>query len=187
MGVEDQELVKRARFDKDGNQIPFQKLGDAEANLLYNLKNLTVGATIPVASAKRLDGIEESLEAYQGQTVLIDFWATWCGPCVKSLPKLNEIAAELPEDRFEILSISADKELGEVLEFQQDTPMPWANWYVGPKGEILRRWNIRAFPTYILVDGEGTIMARTNVLNDAFESLIRDTTCGKLGTAGASC
>lgn len=174
-GVEDAELEKRRRFDDDGTPIPFQTLAEAERDLLYNLNHLTVGRKLPSVMAKRLDGVEEDFSALGNQTVLIDFWATWCGPCVKSLPDLRELIAELPKDSFEILSISVDDEVDTVTEFQLEEPMPWANWHIGPRHEILQTWAVRGYPTYVLVDARGNIAARQHELDETFVSLIRST------------
>ena len=174
-GVEDAELEKRRRFDDDGTPIPFQTLAEAERDLLYNLNHLTVGRKLPNVTAQRLDGIEEDFSTFRNQTVLIDFWATWCGPCIKSLPDLRELSEELPTDRFEILSISVDEEVDTVAEFQSEESMPWANWHVGPRHDILRTWAVRGYPTYVLVDASGNIAARTHNLDDTFISLIRST------------
>ena len=174
-GVENEELVKRRRFEDDGTPIPFQTLAEAERDLVYNLNHLTVGRMLPSVTAKRLDGVEEDFSTFQDRTVLIDFWATWCGPCVKSLPDLRELRAELPSESFEILSISVDDEVGTVTEFQSGEPMPWANWHIGPRHEILKTWAVRGYPTYVLVDAAGDIAARTHNLDDTFMSLIRST------------
>ncbi len=181
IGVENEERVKRRRYTDDGEPIPFPTLAESEKDLIYNLNYLTVGSKIPDVMAPRLDGVEESLSTYQGQAVLLDFWATWCGPCVAGLPKLNALNDDLPEDEFEILSISVDQEIDTVTEFQENKPMPWANWHIGPKSDILKTWAVRGYPTYILVDHEGTIIARQHDLNEAFEELIKDTACGATG------
>ncbi len=152
-------------------------LAEAEANLL-NSFTFAVGGTLPDVTAARLDGAEESYSSYADQVVLLDFWATWCGPCVESLPKLRELADALPEERFEILSISVDTELDTVTEFQVDEPMPWANWHIGPKSDILKSWVIRGYPTYLLVDANGTVLARTHDLNDDLTALIEHTVNG---------
>ena len=66
-GVEDLELIKRRRFDDDGNPIPFPTLAEAEKDLLYNLNFLTVGNKIPDVMGKRLDDVEETVSTYEGQ------------------------------------------------------------------------------------------------------------------------
>ena len=162
----------RTRRDRD----PIT-LAEAEANLLTSFA-FAVGGTLPDVSASRLDGTEESFAAYADQVVLLDFWATWCGPCVKSLPKLRELAESLPAERFEILSISVDEHRDTVAEFQLDEPMPWANWHIGPKSEILKTWVVRGYPTYLLVDADGTVLARTHDFDDDLQVLIERTVNG---------
>jgi thiol:disulfide interchange protein DsbD len=182
-GVESEELIRRRRFTDDGEPIPFPTMADAEADLLYNLDFLTVGSKIPGVAGKRLDGTEESIAAFEGQAVLLDFWATWCGPCVASIPKLVDLDQGLPEGEFEILSISVDEEVATVTEFQGNKPMDWANWHVGPKAELLQTWAVRGYPTYILIDHNGTIVARQSDLNRDFIQLIKDTACGLTGSS----
>ncbi len=184
-GVESEELVKRRRYNDDGTPIPFPTLGEAEEDLLYNLNFLTVGNTIPDVTGMRLDGVEETVSTYKGQAVLLDFWATWCGPCIASIPKMVELDETIPEGEFEILSISVDEKIETVTEFHESKPMDWANWHVGPKADLLQTWQVRGYPTYILVDHNGTIVARQHDLNKDFMALIRDTACGPTG--GGSC
>ena len=172
-GVEEEPF--KTRRDRD----PIT-LAEAEANLL-NSFSFAVGGSLPDVMASRLDGTEESYSAYAEQVVLLDFWATWCGPCVKSLPKLRELDESLPDERFEILSISVDENLDTVTEFQVDEPMPWANWHIGPKSDILKTWVVRGYPTYLLVDADGTVLARTHDLNDDLAALIERTVNGITG------
>ncbi|MDH3619751.1 MAG: redoxin domain-containing protein [Gammaproteobacteria bacterium] len=184
-GVEDEELVKRRRYTDDGEPIPFPTMAEAEEDLLYNLNFLTVGDKIPDVNGARLDGGAESIAEFEGETVLLDFWATWCGPCIRAIPKMVELDSELPEDEFEILSISVDEKIETVTEFHKTKPMPWAHWHVGPEADLLQTWAVRGYPTYILVDHNGTIVARQHDLNKNFMALIRDTACGPTG--GGNC
>ena len=184
-GVENEELIKRRRFTDDGEPIPFPTMAESEEDLLYNLNFLTVGDKIPNVTGMRLDGGSESIADFQGQAVLLDFWATWCGPCIRAIPKMVDLDATLPDEEFEILSISVDEKIETVTEFHETKPMPWANWHVGPKADLLQTWAVRGYPTYILLDHEGQIVARQHDLNKDFMALIRDTACGPTG--GASC
>lgn len=170
-GVEDEEF---AGLDDPG---PFmgraRTFAQAETDLLYGLRHATIGGTVAEVTGRRLDGVEDRLSAYAGKVVLVDFWATWCKPCVDVLPELRELVAELPADRFTLLAISVDEEPETVTAFQEREPMPWTNWHVGRASGMVRNWFVSAFPTYVLIDGQGRILAR-GWLDEQFKSLLRE-------------
>ena len=170
-GVEDEEFVAKVR-DAEGKSTS-QTLADAERGILATLRYATVGGTVSDFAGVRLNGIEETLADYGGQVVLVDFWATWCGPCIAGLPKLRDLVADLPTERFEILSISIDQELESVIDFQEDEPMPWAQWHIGVGSELAETWQVNAIPAYVLIDGRGRILAKGNILSDEFLARLR--------------
>ena len=131
----------------------------AEADLIASIRHATVGGTLPEWTGRLLDGTDESLSAYRGRVLLIDFWATWCAPCIDALPELRDIVAELPPDRFALLAISVDQELETVTEFMKREAMPWHNWHVGPSSELEQTLDVRGFPTYLLADENGVILS----------------------------
>lgn len=151
---------------------------EAEADLIRSIRQGTVGSKVPDLVGTRLDGVEERLSDYRGRVVLLDFWATWCAPCVAALPEKRQLVADLPADRFALLSISVDAELESVTEFLEDEPMPWANWHVGMMSDIVRALHVGSYPTYVLIDEEGEILARTNHLPEDFLALVRETVGG---------
>ena len=132
---------------------------EAEADLVASIRHATVGGTLPELTGRRLDGQEESLSAYRGRVLLIDFWATWCVPCIVALPELRALAADLPADQFALLAVSVDEELAVVTDLMETEPMPWYNWHVGIGSAIERGLAVRGFPTYVLVDREGVILS----------------------------
>ena len=171
-GWGEEDFDRAGQFAEDGT--PLQgTLAQAERELLFRIHHATAGGTLPAAAGRRFDGVEEDLSAFAGKVVFIDFWATWCAPCVKALPALRELDDELADSAFALLSVSADDDLETVVKFQQDEPMPWANWHVGD-GELLRAWGVRAYPTYILVDDDGVILARANKLLQPLLDAVRD-------------
>ena len=170
-GVEDEEF---AGLDEPGPFMGWARtFAQAEADLLYGLRHATIGGTVAEVTGRRLDGVEDRLSAYAGKVVLLDFWATWCKPCVYALPELRELVAELPADRFTLLAISVDEAPETVTSFQEREPMPWTNWHAGRAGDIVRNWFVSAFPTYVLIDGQGRILARGR-LDEQFEALLRE-------------
>lgn len=135
-------------------------LAAAEADLVRSIRHGTVGATLPEVIGTRVDGVEESLSDYRGRVVLLDFWATWCAPCIDVLPDLRKLVEELPADRFALVAISVDEELETVTRFMEDEPMPWTNWHAGLGSDIVRLLRVQAYPTYVLVDENGRILVR---------------------------
>lgn len=175
-GIEDQAFVAKVTGE-DGNRVT-QTFRDVERDLLWTIRYATVGGTVSELGGRRLDGVEETLDAYADQVVLVDFWATWCGPCIAGLPKLRELATELPDEEFEILSISIDQELESVTDFQLDEPMPWAQWHVGVGSDLARTWQVRGIPTYVLVDREGRILAKGHSLDDDLIAMLKEAVAG---------
>ena len=151
---------------------------EAEADLIRGIRHATVGSSLPDLAGKRLDGVEERLSDYRGRVLLLDFWATWCVPCVAALPQKRDLVAELPADRFALLSISVDAELDAVTGFMEDEPMPWPNWHVGTGSEVARALDVGSYPTYILVDEQGEILARRQHLPEDFLALVEETVEG---------
>ena len=171
-GVDEEEFVAKGR-DAEGNPTP-RTLADAERDILSTLHHATVGGTVSDFAGTRIDGTEAGFADLGGQVVLVDFWATWCVPCIAGLPKLRDLARELPAERFEILSISIDAELESVVDFQEDEPMPWSQWHVGVGSELAKVWQVNAIPLYVLIDGQGKILAKSNALTDQFLTRLRE-------------
>ena len=155
-GIENETFVL-TKQGADGTEVPMT-YADAEAELLYSLDSTMVGSVVSDVRARRVDGTEDSLAAYAGRVVLVDFWATWCGPCIEAFPKLREMVDKLPKERFQIIGVSVDEELDTVTDYLADNPLQWVVWHVGDESEIVRRWRVTGFPTYVLIGPDGTII-----------------------------
>ena len=158
-GVEDETFDDSMRTP--GDEMP-RTFAQAEADLIASIEHATVGGTLPEWTGRRLDGTEEPLSAYRGRVLLIDFWATWCVPCIDALPELREMVADLPADRFVLLAVSVDEELETVTEFMEREAMPWFNWHLGLSSDLERILDVRGFPTYLLADENGTILSNAD-------------------------
>ena len=151
---------------------PSRTLAQAEADLLHSIRHATVGGTLPEMMGRRLDGVEQRLSTFRGRVVLLDFWATWCGPCVGALPALRRLVEDLPADRFALLAISVDAEVETVTAFRERESLPWANWHAGLADDVWLHWDLRGIPIYLLADEHGEILARSHEVSDEFKALI---------------
>ncbi len=181
-GVEEEDFVSQAAGDGEQGT---RTLAEAEAALVHGIRHTVVGATVADEAGKQLDGAEDRLSAYAGKVVLMDFWATWCGPCIAALPQMRGLAGQYPEDQFEIIGISSDAELETVTDFMEDKSMPWVHWHIGVGSDMDRAWDITALPTYVVIDREGVILSRGHDL-DAAARAIEQAVNGRAQDAGAS-
>ncbi len=126
-----------------------------------------------------LDGRKISLSDYKGKVVLIDFWATWCGPCLKEIPNVYQNYAMYHNRGFEVLAVSLDKDMGDIQEFIAKNNPPWpilADMHPDNPVKMAAKYNVRAIPTMILVGPDGKIIdpnCRGERLNARLAELFR--------------
>ena len=110
----------------------------------------------PDFSFTTYDGEYLSLEDLRGKVVLVDFWATWCPPCVKATPGLKRIQDKLKGQPFVLLGISADRNRSEWQSFIVGNSLTWHH-YLDERGNLARAFNIEVFPSYLLLDHDGIV------------------------------
>lgn len=134
-----------------------------EARRLDPKRKVLVGNKVPEFEVELLDGGGKvSDRSLRGRYLLIDFWATWCIPCVGELPQLQKAREKWGEERLQILSLSFDEKPEDITPFRQERfPMPWLNAFVeeGQESDLAKRFEVYGIPYPLLVDPEGKIVA----------------------------
>ena len=125
----------------------------------------------PDYSFATMDGEFLSSEDLLGKVVLIDFWATWCAPCVHATPALARIQRKYKDDPLVIIGVSADRDQAPWKAFIEKHRLEWTHFYDG-KRMMASRFAVNGYPTYILIDHEGIIQYRQQGWNPSVDSQI---------------
>jgi len=139
-------------------------------------KALTAGSVFPEFTAKSLDGAEVSLAQFRGKVVLLDFWATWCPPCVFEMPRLKALHEKYREKGFVIVGISLDESESALRNFIKQHSIAWVQLFDGKGWEtaLAEKFGIDSVPTMYLLDAEGKIIGSNH------EGLVLEEQLGKL-------
>jgi len=148
----------------------------------YNLRSapvessddIKVGNIAPDFKSETIDGKELKLSDYKGRVILLDFWASWCGPCQKELPFLFQLYDDNEDRNFIIIAVNIDKKLNSAQKFLEKLtekahfPIVWDS-----KSEIPTLYNIESMPTTIFIDKEGVIRYIHTGFTDPSKDLLR--------------
>ena len=111
----------------------------------------------PDFSFTSLSGEQIALEGLRGKVVVLDFWATWCPPCVDSVPSLRNLHKKFAKDgSFVLIGISSDGDQDVWREFTTKNKMIWPQ-YLDSDRRLMRAYRVSAFPTYVVIDHEGIV------------------------------
>ncbi len=157
-------LLKQVKTD-----FPGTKVADRVDGLVAQLEQqaahdarLALGQDFPAINETGLDGKPLSTAALKGKVVLVDFWATWCGPCVGELPNVLAAYKKYHDKGFEIIGISLDKNKDTLTGFLQEKGMTWGQYFDGQgwQNKVSTAFGINSIPATFLLGRDGKIVAK---------------------------
>ena len=172
------ELIEQLKKD-----FPETKAGKGADEMIKSIKQqeeskkiqraLVEGSKFPDFEEKDLMGSALSVAKYKGKVVLVDFWATWCGPCVAELPNVLKAYEKHHSTGFEIIGISLDQDEQKLKDFIKTRKMPWAQYFDGKgwKNKLAGKYGVNSIPMTYLLDGEGKIIGK-NLRGEALEKAV---------------
>ena len=125
--------------------------------------DVAIGSLAPKMVTKTLDGAPLNLADYRGKYVLLDFWATWCAPCVAEIPHLKEVHDTFGKDnRFAMISLTLDDDVKAPKAFLKKRDLPWTQAFVGDEAGsvVLKDYGVEAVPAIFLIGPGGKVIAR---------------------------
>ncbi len=133
--------------------------GKTVGDYITGIKNSAIGQKAKNFTLNTPEEKPLSLEGLKGKYLVLDFWASWCGPCIKSFPHMKEIYKKYQGDYFEVLSVSIDQSKADWLKALKTQQLPWLQ-VLDTKKVALKNFGVTAIPTVYLIDPDGKIVAK---------------------------
>jgi thiol-disulfide isomerase/thioredoxin len=131
-----------------------KKSSQAKSVKIFNDDNMPHA---PLSSGEKAPGFDAQSSSSGGKVTLLDFWATWCGPCRHALPGLKQLQAVYGADKVEIISISEDEDEGTWQSFVAQNQMNWTQ-RLDSDHQMMRQYGASALPTYVLIGKDGNVV-----------------------------
>ena len=165
-------------FVKSSNP-QIKAMGEGMAGMLRRLS--LVGNEMEI-SGTNLDGSPFDQKSLAGKVVLVDFWATWCGPCVAELPNVLAAYEKYHDKGFEVVGVSLDTDRDALEGFLKEKEIPWTILFEQPEGQgwqhpLAAYYGITGIPTVILIGRDGKVVSmdvRGEKLGEALAKLFKD-------------
>jgi thiol-disulfide isomerase/thioredoxin len=153
-----QDDAAKARFEQFVKMRPADDPDRQRALRYISQPELARARMAPAFAVTTRDGRRLSLDDLQGKVVLLDFWATWCGPCREALPHMRKIAKSFEGQPLVVLSVSLDNDEQKWKDFIQKNEMTWLHYRDGGfNGRISKMFGVEAIPHTFTIDADGVL------------------------------
>ncbi|MGO9469176.1 MAG: redoxin family protein [Isosphaeraceae bacterium] len=158
------EKVKAGLQERLLKEFPGSQYGEMVKSARRQLES--VGKPFDLDFTDAIKGSTVSIKNLKGKVVVIDFWATWCGPCVAEMPHMKELYAKYRDQGVEFIGVSLDRSkeqggLDSLKKYVKDNGIEWPQYFQGNywQSEFSKSWGINSIPTMFLVDTEGKLFS----------------------------
>jgi peroxiredoxin len=164
-------------------QSRFSESPNLRQKIERELKRLDkVGKPAPAFTSDDINGKTVRLDAYRGKYVLIDFWATWCAPCITELPRLQTAYRTYHDAGLEIIAVSLDDSKTAVVDFVKARKIPWPQLHnASGSADLVEAFGVSSIPATFLIDPQGTVTrldVRGKVLDETLGRLLKRVASG---------
>jgi peroxiredoxin len=177
-------------YQQGSNQVLFAKFAEQYLKLYGNenpdvaaklapqvkmSKSFAIGGEAPDFSMKQVDGTDLKLSDLRGKVVLVDFWASWCGPCRKANPEVVRIYNQYKDKGFDVLGVSLDRKKASWEKAIETDKLTWhhVSDLKGWKNAAAQLYSVRSIPQTLLIDAQGNIIGR-NLKGAALEAKLKE-------------
>lgn len=133
----------------------------------------TVGMQIPDFELQTLEGATTKLSDVKAKVILINFWATWCPPCVKEMPSLQKLSDEYSKQGLTVIGVNLDEEKPEVIqEFLKKNSIKFQS-FVDPEGKVAEQFSVSGLPLTLVIDANRKLLLEQTGDEDWYASTVR--------------
>jgi thiol-disulfide isomerase/thioredoxin len=116
-----------------------------------------IGSPAPAVRAKLLDGGDFDLSKHKGKVVVLDFWATWCGPCVRALPELMKATSSFPKDKVVFVAVNQGEKAKQIKKFLKQKKWGSLSVALDPQSDAGDSFHVEGIPQTVIIDKEGKV------------------------------
>ena len=161
----------QARYDALSQRVKASNIGKDLAEVIKSMRAVGVGSMAPDFTLNDPDGHPVKLSSLRGKCVLIDFWASWCGPCLREAPNVKRVYDKYHDKGFEVLSVSIDENKKAWVNAIQKHQLTWlhVSSLKGWQCPVAQLYQVSGVPAMFLLDRDGRIVS-TNARGEALET-----------------